>query len=133
MSKSAIYTVNTASPTVAVNGIVPLGNTVRRFGNCIRQDGDAISLCGKGYYLVTASVTATPSAAGTVTISAQKDGVVISGATGSATVAAAATTVDITITCIVRNICDCGGSLLSLVLTGAASVVNNAAVTVEKL
>lgn len=31
MSKSAIYTVNTAAPTVAVNNIIPLGNTVRRF------------------------------------------------------------------------------------------------------
>lgn len=132
MSKSAIYTVNTAAPTVAVNGTIPLGNTVRRYGACIRQDGNAISICGKGYYLVTASVTASPTAAGDVTVTLLKDGVAVPGATGTATVAAAGTA-DITITCIVRNICDCGSSLLSLALTGTASVVDNVAVTVEKL
>lgn len=132
MSKSAIYTVNTAAPTVAVNGTIPLGNTIRRYGTCIRQDGNTISICGKGYYLVTASVTASPTAAGNVTVSLLKDGVAVPGATGTATVAAAGTA-DITITCIVRNICDCGGSLLSLALTDTASVVDNVAVTVEKL
>lgn len=132
MSKSAIYTVNTTAPTVAVNGTIPLGNTVRRYGTCIRQDGNAISICGKGYYLVTASVTASPTAAGNVTVTLLKDGVAVPGATGTATVAANGTT-DISISCIVRNICDCGGSLVSLALTGTASVVNNAAVTVEKL
>lgn len=132
MSKSAIYTVNTSAPTVAVNGTIPLGNTVRRYGACIRQDGDAISICGKGYYLVTASVTASPTAAGNVTVTLLKDGVAVPGATGTATVAAAGTA-DITIACIVRNICDCGGSQLSLTLTGTASVINNAAVTVTKL
>lgn len=131
MSKSAIYTVNTAAPTVAVNNIIPLGNTVRRYGCNLRQDGDAISMCGCGYYLVNASITATPSAAGTVTVTAQKDGVAMTGATASATVAAANTAVNLNIATIVRNICD--SSLLSFALTGAASVVNNIAVTVEKL
>lgn len=131
MSKSAIYTVNTAAPTVAANNIVPLGGTVRRYGCNIRQDGNAISLCGCGYYLVNASITATPSAAGTVTVTAQKDGVEMTGATASTTVAAANTAVNLNITAIVRNICD--SSLLSFVLTGEESVVNNIAVTVEKL
>lgn len=73
-----------------------------------------------------------PSAAGTVSITAQKDGVPIIGATGAQT-AAENGTVNIGISAIVRNACGCEGSILSLVLGGVAAVVNNMAVTVEKL
>lgn len=133
MSKSAIYTTNTSAPTVAVGGIIPVGNTTRRYGCNIKQDGNTITLCGNGYYLVNVSATVTPSAAGTVSVTAQKDGVAIIGATGSETVAAAATTVNIGLTAIVRNACGCESSILSFVLGGAASVVDNLAVTVVKL
>lgn len=133
MSKSAIYTTNTASPTVDVGGVIPVGVTARRYGCNVRQDGNAITLYGQGYYLVNVSATVTPAAAGTVSVTAQKDGVAIVGATGSETVAAAATAVNISITAIVRNVCGCDSSILSFVLGGVAAVVNNLAVTVEKL
>lgn len=48
------------------------------------------------------------------------------------TVAAAGIT-NLDITAIVRNACGCESSLLSLILGGVESVVNNLAVTVEKL
>ncbi|MFR0798493.1 MAG: hypothetical protein ACLSHJ_06930 [Oscillospiraceae bacterium] len=83
MSKSAIYTTNVSAPTVAVGGIVPFGTTTRRYGCNIRQDGNAITLCGQGYYLVNISATLAPTAAGTVSLTAQKDGVAIIGATSS--------------------------------------------------
>lgn len=133
MSRSALYTVNTFAPTVAAGDIVPFGATIRRYGCNLSQDGNAITLCGQGYYLVTVSATVTPSAAGTVTLTAQKDGVAIPGATASATAGAADIAVTLPITCIVRNACGCGSSLLSLVLTGGEAVVNDLAVTVEKL
>lgn len=133
MSKSAIYTTNTTAPTIAVDGIIPVGTTTRRYGCNIRQDGNAITICGQGYYLVNVSATVTPAAAGTVSVTAQKDGVAIVGATGSETVAAAATAVNIGITAIVRNACGCDISILSFILGGGAAVVNNLAVTVEKL
>lgn len=133
MSKSAIYTTNTSAPTVAVDGIIPVGSTTRRYGCNIKQDGNTIALCGNGYYIVNVSATVTPSAAGTVSVTAQKDGVEIIGATGSETVAAAATTVNIGLTAIVRNACGCESSILSFVLGGVAAVVNNLAVTVVKL
>lgn len=133
MSKSAIYTTNTSAPAVAVGGIVPVGNTTRRYGCNIKQDGNTITLCGNGYYLVNVSATVTPAAAGTVSITAQKDGVAIIGATGSETVAAASTTVNINLTAIVRNACGCESSILSFVIDDVASVVNNLAVTVVKL
>lgn len=133
MSKSAIYTTNTAAPTVAVGGIVPVGTTTRRYGCNIRQDGNTITLCGQGYYLVNVAATVTPTAAGTVSLTAQKDGVPIIGATGSETVAAADTAASVALTAIVRNACGCESSILSFTLGGVAAVVNTLAVTVEKL
>ena len=132
MSKSAIYTTNVSNPTVPAGGIVPVGSTTRRYGCNIRQDGNAITLCGQGYYLVNVSATVAPTAAGTVSLTAQKDGVAIIGATAAQTVAANGVA-NLTIAAIIRNACGCDGSLLSLALDGVASVVNNLAVTVEKL
>ena len=133
MSKSAIYTTNTTAPTIAVDGIIPVGTTTRRYGCNVRQDGNAITLCGQGYYLVNVSATVTPTAAGTVSVTAQKDGVAIVGATGSETVAAVSNAANISITAIVRNACGCDSSILSFILGGVAAVVDNLAVTVEKL
>ena len=132
MSKSVIYTTNTTGATVPAGDIIPVGNTTRRYGRNIKQDGNAITLCGQGYYLVNVSGTLSPSAAGTVSITAQKDGVPIIGATGAQT-AADNGTVNIGISAIVRNARECESSILSLVLGGVAAVVNNMAVTVEKL
>lgn len=132
MSKSAIYTANTVSTAVAVNGIIPVGSTVRRFGQNIRQDGNTITVSGPGYYLVNVSATVAPTAAGTVTIIGQKDGVAVSGATAAETTAAAATTVNLSLAYIVRNTC-CNSSILSFVLGGAASTVSNLAVSIVKL
>ena len=133
MSKSAIYTTNTTAPSIAVDGIIPVGTTTRRYGCNIRQDGNAITLFGQGYYLVNVSATVTPTAAGTVSVTAQKDGVAIVGATGSETVAAVANAANISITAIVRNACGCDSSILSFILGGVAAVVDNFAVTVYKL
>lgn len=133
MSKSAIYTTNTSAPTVAAGGIVPVGSTTRRYGCAVRQDGNTITLCGQGYYLVNVSATLLPTAAGTAVLTAQKDGVPIIGATASGTAAAAADAVNLSITAIVRNACGCESSILSLLLTGEAAVINDLAVTVVKL
>lgn len=135
MSKSAIYTTNTAVTTTALTAgsIIPLGVTTRRFGQNLRQDGNTITLLGQGYYLVNVSATVTPSAAGTVSVTAQKDGVAVVGATASETVAAVDTTVNLSITAILRNACGCDSSILSLILGGVDAVINNVAVTVVKL
>lgn len=107
--------------------------TARRFGCNIRQDGNTITLCGSGYYKVTAVATVTPPAAGTVSLTAQKDGVAVIGATASATTAAVNETVTLTVSAILRNACGCDSSILSFVLGDSAAVVNNLSVTVEKL
>ena len=48
-------------------------------------------------------------------------------------VAAAAAPTTLALTFLVRNACGCESSILSFLLTGTAAVVNNLAVTVEKL
>lgn len=131
MSRSAIYTANATANAVAVGDLIPLGSTSRRYGCNLRQDGNGITATGAGYYLVTMSATVAPTAAGAVTITGQKDGVAIIGATATSTAAAGAAT-NLAFSTVVRNI-GCDSSILSFVLTGAAATVSNFAVSVVKL
>lgn len=132
--KSALYTANTTSQTVAVGSTIALGTIIRRFGCGANLSGNAVSLTSQGYYDVDVSVTVVPTAADTVTVTLLQDGVAIPGATASATVAAAATSVNLNISAIARLAgCNCSVSNLTLLLTGATSIVTNAAVTVKKL
>ena len=132
MSRSAIYTANTTPTALAVGNIIPVGTTVRRFGQCVRQDGNTITLTGPGYYRVNASATVAPTAAGTVSVTGQKDGVAVIGATAAATTTVAAESENLSLDFIVRNV-GCGSSILSFALGGAESTVTNLAVTVTKL
>ena len=133
MAKSALYTAMTTPTSVLVGGIIPLGSTIRRFGCNIAQDGNTISIKGKGYFLVNVSITAAPADVGTVTATLNKDGVPVTGATASSSVSTAANPTALSITAIVRNACDCDSSILSLTLSGIESTVQNVAVTVVKL
>lgn len=133
MSRSAIYTTNTTGQTIAAGNMIPVGVTARRYGCNLKQDGNAITMAGQGYYLIDVSATVTPAAAGTVSLTARKDGVDIIGAIASETVAAAATETNLHITTIARNVCGCESSILSFVLTGGEADVDNMAVTVVKL
>lgn len=131
--KSLIYTAMQTPIAVAVNGIIPLGTIVRRYGCNCNLNGNGISINGQGYYDVDVSVEAVPDAAGTVTVQLLKDGVAVPGATAAATVAAAANTVTLAFPATIRLGCCSTGSVLTLLLTGAASTVNNVAARVEKI
>ena len=121
------------TPTaVAVDGVIPLGSLIRRYGCDVALNGNAVNITGAGYYDVDASVTVSPAAAGTVTITLYKDGVAVPGATASET-AAANGTVDLNIPALVRQVCCAAGSALTLVLTGAAATVNNVALRVQRV
>lgn len=128
-NNSLLYSSNTAAQTVAVNGAINFGSVVRRCGCNINQTGSTINLRGGDYYKTDVSVVLTPTAAGTAVISLLQDGAVV--ATGSATVAAAATTQTISFPAIVRTRGACSSNL-TLVLSGAASTVNAVNVTVEQ-
>lgn len=133
MSKSAIYTVNSTPITVTPNNIIPLGATIRRFGCNISQDGNTITITGKGYYFIDVSATVNPTAVGNVGITILKDGAPITGASVIGSVSTANNSVALPITAIVRNNCDCDSSIISFVLDTTTSSVVNLAVTVAKL
>ena len=130
--KSALYTALQTPTAVAVDGVIPLGSLIRRYGCDISLNGNAVNLSGAGYYDVDASVTVAPTAAGTVTATLVKDGVAIPGATASAAAAAGASTV-LSFPALVRQACCAAGSALTLVLTGAAATVNNVALRVQRI
>ena len=133
MSKSAIYTVNSTATSVTPNNIIPLGNTIRRFGCNVAEDGNTIILKGKGYYLIEANAIVTPTAIGNVGVTMMKNGVAVIGATGIGSVSTVGNSVTIPITAIVRNSCDCDSSIISFVLNTTASSVINFSVSVVKL
>lgn len=136
MSKSAIYTANTATQSVTVGETLALGTVVRRFGCDLSQNGNSIATNGgnsAGYYEVNASITAAPTAAGTVTVTMLRNNVAVPGATASAAVSTANNPVALPITAIIRERCCGDDSTLTFVLTGTAANVSNVAVTVERL
>lgn len=130
--KSALYTAMQTPTAAAVDGVIPLGSLIRRYGCDITLNGNAVNIVGKGYYDVDASITVAPTAAGTVTATLYKDGVAVPGATASGT-AAANGTVNLSIPALVRQVCCAAGSALTLVLTGVAATVNNVALRVQRV
>lgn len=130
--KSALYAAMQTPTAVSAGGVIPLGSLIRRYGCDISLNGNAVNLTGTGYYDVDASITATLTAAGTVTATLYKDGVAIPGATASET-GAANGTVNLSIPALVRQACCAAGSALTLVLTGAAATVNNVALRVQRI
>ena len=135
MSKSVIYTANSSAQNVAVNGTINLGTIIRRYGNNLGLSGNAIQVAGAGYYNIDASITLAPTATGNVTITAYLDNVAIPGATATGSVSTANNFVNLSISSIIRQACQCceGLSSITLVLTGTAASVTNVAVVVEKL
>ena len=134
MSKSAIYTVNSAAQNVAVNGNLNLGTVIRRFGQNLTLSGNAIQVCGGGYYDRDASFTLAPTAIGNVTITAFRDGVVIPGATATGSVSTANNPINLSLSSMFREPCQCcdGMSSITFQLTGTAASVTNVAIVMEK-
>ena len=133
MSKSAIYVVNNTSPLVPVGNVIPLGSVIRRFGCALALNGNTVTADEVGYYAVNVSVTAEPTAAGTVTVTLFNNGVAIPGATASATAAAAGDPVNVSLDSLVRVLCYGVPGALTLVLTGAEATVTNVALVVTKI
>lgn len=130
--KSALYTAMQTPTAVTVNGVIPLGSLIRRYGCDVSLNGNAVNITGTGYYDVDTSVTVAPTAAGTVTATLVRNGVPIPGATASAAAAAGAPVV-LAFPALVRQACCASGSALTLVLSGAAATVNNVAFRVQRI
>lgn len=131
--KSAIYTSNNTATAVPINGTIPLGTIIRRFGNNINLSNNGILIAGQGYYKITANVSVQAAAAGEISVALAKDGVVVPGTLASATASAASDVVNLTVVAINRLFC-CGDSTDTLTFVlNATGTVNGINVTVEKL
>lgn len=134
MSRSLIQVSNQSSQDVAENSIISLGSVLRRFGCNCRLSGNAIEVTGEGYYTIDASVTATPTAIGDVTVALYKNGVQVPGAIATATAGAVGDSVALPITTTIRQGCRCDDTdNLTLVLIKCAGAVSNVSMRVEKV
>ena len=126
MSKSLIQVANQSTQAVALNSIISLGSTQRRFGCNCRLSGNGIEVDGAGYYTIDASITAAPTAAGTVTVSLYNNGVQVPGATASASTGTAGNPVSVAINTTVRQgcCCDSADNLTLVLLSGPGNVTN---------
>lgn len=141
MSRALGYYTYTGVQEIAAGNILPLTNTVRQFGSCIRLKDNTVVLknvCGcyggeraAGYYTVHVNATVTASAAGQVTVSLYQDGNLVPGAVQTSS-AAANDIVNFGFTAPVRVYCGQGESVLSVYLNGQQVNTVNVAVEVTK-
>jgi hypothetical protein len=132
MAKSAIYTASTGTQTVSAGGTIALGSVVRRFGGCVNLNGNGINLTAPGYYLVNVSTTASPTAAGNISLTMLNNGVAVPGAISTSSVSTAGSPATLDSTIIIKVNCCGNAATLTLVMSSAATV-NNVAVTVVKI
>lgn len=132
MSRSLIQVANPSTVTIAENSIIPLGSVQRRFGCNCRLSGNAIECSGEGYYVVDATVTVAPTAAGLVAVGLYVNGAQLPGAIAAES-AALDGVVTIPITATIRQGCCCDSAdNLTLVLLSGAGDVQNVSMRVEK-
>lgn len=129
--KSAIYAVNSAPQILAVDSVVNFGTIIRRYGCGCALVGGNIVLNSAGYYDVDVNLNLTGTAAGPVTITLEKDGVPIPGASATITTAAAGLA-HVTIPAIIRQICPCEATITAVISQNGVQV-DTASISVEKI
>ena len=133
MGRSLIQVANQSTQTVAVNSIIALGSTQRRFGCNCRLSGNGIEVSGEGYYTIDASVSVAPTATGDVTVALYNNGVQVSGAVAYGSVSTAGNPTTLSINATVRQGCCCDSAdNLTLVLLAGAGDVQNVSMRVVK-
>jgi hypothetical protein len=132
MANVAISTVNTSPQTVAAGGTVALGSVKMQVSRCSKLNGSGINIIAPGDYLVIVSATASPTAAGNISLTLLNNGVAVPGAISASSVSAAGSPTPLPIGTTISVNC-CGNAAgLTLVISSAATV-NNVAVTVVKI
>lgn len=133
MGKSLIQVANQSAQNVAVNSIIGLGSTQRRYGCNLRLSGNGIEVDGDGYFKIDASVSVAPTEAGDVTVAVYNNGVQIPGAIAYGSVTTAGNNTNLSICSTIRKGCCCDSAdNLTLVLLAGAGTVNNVSMRVEK-
>ena len=126
MSRSLIQVVNQSEQAVTANGIFALGTVQRRYGKDLRLSGNGIEATGTGYFLVDASVSVAPTAAGPVTVALYDNGIQVPGAIAYGTAATAEDPVNLSIVSAIRRGCCCDGAdnLTLVLIEGAGNGLN---------
>lgn len=125
--KSAVSTVNTATQTVtaAATPVSLLGSVCYNSGCSLCANANGISIKSSGLYTASGSVTITPTAAGTVTVSLALNGVTLPCSVRQQTVVAASPiTINTSAIAFGAGACACNSSTLTLVVSGAAGTVD---------
>lgn len=135
MANGMLYIAGGKTSAVAQNENIPLGQVIRRFGQAINVNGDAIMLNAAGYYLINAMIDFESTAVGNVTIQAYKDDVPIRDAFITVTMPAADRYVAATIPFVVRvRGCCCDPVGVTFVLTSADPIeILNTSAVIEKM
>ena len=141
MARAMGYYTYTGVKEVAAGGILPLENTIRQYGQCIRLKDNTIKLrstatCNgvdraAGYYTVHVNATLTASAEGQVTVSLYQDGNLVPGAVQTSS-AAENDIVNFGFTAPVRIFCNQRESNLMLYVNSQQVNTMNVAVEVVK-
>ena len=131
MAKSLIYTRNNVNQALIAGSTIDVGSVIRRFGQNITLNGNAINLSGAGYYKVSANVEVTGTAAGDVTIELLKDGILYDSR--DITIAEDAVAV-IPFDTVIRlyGCCTDNSTNLTFVLNGAAETISGISVVITK-
>lgn len=131
MARALLQTINQANQVAAANTIIDLGTVLRRFGCNCRLSGNSIEVVGEGYYIIDASISLAPTAAGDVTVTLYKDGVAVPGATATGS-AAIGDSANLNIVTTIRKGCCEDNSLLTFMLVDGPSTITNISVRVIK-
>lgn len=141
MSRALGYYTYTGVQEITAGNILPLTNTIRQFGSCIRLKNNTVVLknaCGcyggeraAGYYTVHVNATVTASEEGQVTVSLYQDGNLVPGAVQTSS-AAANGIVNFGFTAPIRVYCGQGESTLSVYVNSQNVNTMNVAVEVVK-
>ena len=134
MCSNLLYLITPTASAINTNEVLPLTTIARRKG-CAVQSGTNSALLNKaGYYEVTATITFTAPVAGNATINLQLNGVNVTGATASTTIATETTEIaELVVNAIVRVYCNQGPATLTLVNSGIAINASNVSLSVKYL
>lgn len=133
-NNSLIQMVTTSETSVLSNGIIPLTTIQRRRGKAIQSGNNGILLQCPGYYKISGTITCSVPTAGTVSIQIQKGGINVSGIMASSTIATASTDLaTLSFSGIIRIYCNEGISTITLLNSGVAITLENAALDIEYL
>ena len=138
-----LYTYSNTDQTVAVNGVVALGNNGVSTCGCISHAAGtgSVSLQRAGYYRITVNADAanTTATAGNITLQLYSNGTAYAGAEATQTSESTTDVANLSFTALIRvlpNCCAIDDTLpttLTLVNTGIAATISNVAMTVVRL